>query len=331
VIKNYVSAMFVLGIVFSLESPAWAREGEIPDEGQQKSIIKKQKFSTRTATPEFRKRLLNEYGIDKYGYRYRYQGDDKGDVERYREALHCNNPKRQLDEALFFFEKLKKTDFALDARKTGRVIALLEEVVNAEDVDEEVLNEARKNLTLVFLGCYHDVKSEDAKPLLKKLKKQKHANSIYILGQFHDPAFGYYTGAKTHSYEKAAEYYELASSLDHRRATFTLARMYENRQVAVRYLNGSLDSQKTREKALHYYKIVAWGDRSAPDETDGDLRDVKMLALFEYGKILWTDRESSKGKKAEGKKYIQQSAQMGYVAAQQYCELTGFKNGVCNQ
>ncbi|OJW50621.1 MAG: hypothetical protein BGO67_05985 [Alphaproteobacteria bacterium 41-28] len=62
-IKNGVSAVAMLGIVFSLEGPAGAMEGQTPDEGQQKSITKKHE-SSRTGTPEFRERLLEEYDAD---------------------------------------------------------------------------------------------------------------------------------------------------------------------------------------------------------------------------------------------------------------------------
>jgi len=244
----------------------------------------------------------------------------------YKEVLEKGTTKEKLNLALECEKKARKTSREwYSVRSLGRAVELLKQVVEAKDIEDEDLLTARYTLAEIYTSSvWFD--SMDAKPLYKKAKKQKHADSISKLGDMHRPFKGYYYGFKDCSHKKVAEYYEEASELGHKRASYELAMMYYKKHTFVKKLDGSIDDNKTREKALYYYKIAACSNKRSPDEDDRDVQNVEMLAQYEYGQILLKDKDSAK--RQEGKRLIRESAKKGHIPAIEHQNREQFKQAL---
>ena len=282
------------------------------------------KYLTKVLSDQFKDELLRKGYTTEGGQYYAYQGDPEGVVDRYKTAKNSNDPTEKLTTALEFFKKLKKMDYTLEARQTGRVVNLLVDVIETKDVDNPILIKALYNLAAIFYEHHYDTDKKAAVPLLKRIKKEGEgsiyfANAMYNLGGLHLPYTGHNYGLKEYSSEKAGKYYRKASKKGHRQAALKLGEMYMKKDLYVPSPTSYMDSEKTREKALKYYRKAALGDQEAYGESEESLKTTKMLALFTYGQMLMDSRDADT--KEKGKSYIKKSADMGYVDAQQYVEL----------
>lgn len=318
-IKNCVSTFVILGMIISLENPVWARRMTTFAKENPDWIRTHPRYVSRQS---FKDSLTRSFYINRVGREEDYKGDSPEYARRFRDALQCNNPEEQLREALYFVKIAKKIDFVQEARPLGRAVTLLEKVIETKNIDEKDYETALYTLANIH-GDSAYFEAIDSIPYYKKLKKRNHADAIYQLGVMHGPYMGYDYAFKEYSDKKVAEYYEIASKLGHRRASFELAQMYHKKQIFVKNSRGSMDSKKTHEKALYYYEIAACGNSCSPDESAGDLLDVEMMAQFDYGQILLRSTDTEERQK--GRRLINLSAKKGHVLAVEHRNNERFK------